>query len=195
MRNFATNFNFSMKYFTFIITLFTLTMENLQAQNNADNQTIYQFTVEDINGKPFALADLKGKKVMIVNTASKCGLTPQYKELEALYQQHKDKDFIIIGFPANNFLGQEPGSNEQIASFCSINYGVSFPMMSKISVKGKNMHPLYQFLTQKSKNGVEDSKVKWNFQKYLIGRDGKLEKIIDPKTLPSSDEVTQWIEK
>ena len=195
MRNFATNFNFSMKYFTFIITLFTLTMENLQAQNNADNQTIYQFTVEDINGKPFALADLKGKKVMIVNTASKCGLTPQYKELEALYKQYKDKDFIIIGFPANNFLGQEPGSNEQIASFCSINYGVSFPMMSKISVKGKNMHPLYQFLTQKSKNGVEDSKVKWNFQKYLIGRDGKLEKVIDPKTLPSSDEVTQWIEK
>ena len=195
MRNFATNFNFSMKYFTFIITLFTLTMENLQAQNNADNQTIYQFTVEDINGKPFALADLKGKKVMIVNTASKCGLTPQYKELEALYQQYKDSDFIIIGFPANNFLGQEPGSNEQIASFCSINYGVSFPMMSKISVKGKNMHPLYQFLTQKSKNGVEDSKVQWNFQKYLIGRDGKLEKVIAPKTLPSSDKVTQWIEK
>ena len=195
MRNFATNFNFSMKYFTFIITLFTLTMENLQAQNNADNQTIYQFTVEDINGKPFALADLKGKKVMIVNTASKCGLTPQYKELEALYQQYKDRDFIIIGFPTNNFLGQEPGSNEQIASFCSINYGVTFPMMSKISVKGKNMHPLYQFLTQKSKNGVEDSKVKWNFQKYLIGRDGKLEKVIDPKTLPSSDEVKQWIEK
>ena len=195
MRNFATNFNFSMKYFTFIITLFILTMENLQAQNNADNQTIYQFTVEDINGKPFALADLKGKKVMIVNTASKCGLTPQYKELEALYQQYKDRDFIIIGFPANNFLGQEPGSNEQIASFCSTNYGVTFPMMSKISVKGKNMYPLYQFLTQKSKNGVEDSKVKWNFQKYLIGRDGKLEKVIDPKTLPSSDEVKQWIEK
>ena len=195
MLNFATNFNFSMKYFTFIITLFTLTMENLQAQNNTDNQTIYQFTVEDINGKPFALADLKGKKVMIVNTASKCGLTPQYKELEALYKQYKDKDFIIIGFPANNFLGQEPGSNEQIASFCSINYGVTFPMMSKISVKGKNMHPLYQFLTQKSKNGVEDSKVQWNFQKYLIGRDGKLEKVIDPKTLPSSDEVKQWIEK
>lgn len=195
MLNFATNFNFSMKYLTFIITLFILTMENLQAQNNADNQTIYQFTVEDINGKPFALADLKGKKVMIVNTASKCGLTPQYKELEALYQQYKDRDFIIIGFPANNFLGQEPGSNEQIASFCSINYGVTFPMMSKISVKGKNMHPLYQFLTQKSKNGVEDSKVKWNFQKYLIGGDGKLEKVIDPKTLPSSDEVTQWIEK
>ena len=168
-------------------------MENLQAQNNADNQTIYQFTVEDINGKPFALADLKGKKVMIVNTASKCGLTPQYKELEALYQQYKDKDFVIIGFPANNFLKQEPGTNEEIATFCQVNYGVSFPMMSKISVKGKDMHPLYQFLTQKSKNGVMDSKVSWNFQKYLIGKDGHLEKVIDPKTLPNDPEVIQWI--
>ena len=193
MRNFATNFNFSMKHFIFIITLLTLTMENLQAQNNADNQTIYQFIVEDINGKPFALADLKGKKVMIVNTASKCGLTPQYKELEALYQQYKDKDFVIIGFPANNFLKQEPGTNEEIATFCQVNYGVSFPMMSKISVKGKDMHPLYQFLTQKSKNGVMDSKVSWNFQKYLIGKDGHLEKVIDPKTLPNDPEVIQWI--
>ena len=166
-----------------------------QTKKQMNDQTIYQFEVEDITGKAFPLSNLQGKKVMIVNTASKCGLTPQYKELEALYQQYKDKDFIIIGFPANNFLGQEPGSNEQIASFCSINYGVTFPMMSKISVKGKNMHPLYQFLTQKAKNGVEDSKVKWNFQKYLIGRNGKLEKVIDPKTLPSSDEVKQWIEK
>ena len=172
-----------------------MAMELSQAQQATDNQTIYQFTVEDINGKPFDLSTLKGKKVMIVNTASKCGLTPQYKELEGLYQQYKDKDFIIIGFPANNFLGQEPGSNEEIASFCSINYGVSFPMMAKISVKGKEMHPLYQFLTQKAKNGVEDSKVQWNFQKYLIGRDGRLEKVIAPRTLPTSDEVTQWIEQ
>ena len=172
-----------------------MAMELSQAQQSSDNQTIYQFTVEDISGKPFDLSTLKGKKVMIVNTASKCGLTPQYKELEGLYQQYKDKDFIIIGFPANNFLGQEPGSNEEIASFCSINYGVSFPMMAKISVKGKEMHPLYQFLTQKAKNGVEDSKVQWNFQKYLIGRDGRLEKVIAPRTLPTSDEVTQWIEQ
>ncbi|GJH39496.1 glutathione peroxidase [Capnocytophaga sp. HP1101] len=184
-----------MKYFIGIITLFTLIMENIQAQNTPDNQTIYQFTVEDINGNPFELSSLKGKKVMIVNTASKCGLTPQYKELEALYQQYKDKDFVIIGFPANNFFRQEPGTNKEIASFCSLNYGVTFPMMSKISVKGKDTHPLYQFLTQKAKNGVEDSKVKWNFQKYLIGRDGKVEKVIDPKTLPSSDEVKQWIEQ
>ena len=180
-------------FFTFI--LLVMTIATTKAQKPSDNQTIYQFTVTDISGKPFDLSTLKGKKVMIVNTASKCGLTPQYKELEALYQRYKDKDFVIIGFPANNFLGQEPGSDEQIASFCNINYGVSFPMMSKISVKGKEMHPLYQFLTQKEKNGVEDSKVQWNFQKYLIGKDGRLEKVIAPRTLPSSEEVIQWIEK
>lgn len=164
-----------------------------QTKKQMNDQTIYQFEVEDITGKAFPLSNLQGKKVMIVNTASKCGLTPQYKELEALYQQYKDKDFIIIGFPANNFLKQEPGTNEEIASFCQVNYGVSFPMMSKISVKGKDMHPLYQFLTQKSKNGVMDSKVSWNFQKYLIGKDGHLEKVIDPKILPNDPEVIQWI--
>ena len=132
---------------------------------------------------------------MIVNTASKCGLTPQYKDLEALYLKYKDRDFVIVGFPANNFLGQEPGSNEEIATFCSLNYGVSFPMMAKISVKGKNMHVLYQFLTQKAKNGLEDSKVQWNFQKFLIGRDGKLEKVIAPRTLPFAEEIVQWIEE
>ena len=166
-----------------------------QTKKQMNDQTIYQFEVEDITGKAFPLSNLQGKKVMIVNTASKCGLTPQYKELEALYQQYKDKDFIIIGFPANNFLKQEPGTNEEIASFCQVNYGVSFPMMSKISVKGKDMHPLYQFLTQKSKNGVMDSKVSWNFQKYLIGKDGHLEKVIVPKTLPNDTEVIEWINK
>ena len=164
-----------------------------QTKKQMNDQTIYQFEVEDITGKAFPLSSLQGKTVMIVNTASKCGLTPQYKELEALYQQYKDKDFVIIGFPANNFLKQEPGTNEEIATFCQVNYGVSFPMMSKISVKGKDMHPLYQFLTQKSKNGVADSKVSWNFQKYLIGKDGHLEKVIDPKTLPNDPEVIQWI--
>ena len=154
-----------------------------QTKKQMNDQTIYQFEVEDITGKAFPLSSLQGKKVMIVNTASKCGLTPQYK----------DKDFVIIGFPANNFLKQEPGTNEEIATFCQVNYGVSFPMMSKISVKGKDMHPLYQFLTQKSKNGVADSKVSWNFQKYLIGKDGHLEKVIDPKTLPNDPEVIQWI--
>ncbi len=130
---------------------------------------------------------------MIVNTASKCGLTPQYKDLEALYKEYKDKGLVIVGFPANNFAGQEPGTNEEIASFCEMNYGVTFPMMDKISVKGDDMAPIYQFLTQKSKNGVQDSEVQWNFQKYLINEKGELVKVVDPKTLPTDPEVVNWI--
>lgn len=155
--------------------------------------SIYQFKVEDLHGETFDFSSLKGKKVMIVNTASKCGLTPQYEGLEELYQTYKEENFIIIGFPANNFMSQEPGTNEEIAQFCKKNYGVSFPMMSKISVKGKDIHPIYAFLTSKDKNGVMDSKVKWNFQKYLIGEDGTLEKVIDPTTKPMDDEIIQWI--
>jgi len=157
--------------------------------------TIYQFIVEDIEGNQFNFADLKGKKIMVVNTASKCGLTPQYEDLEAIYKEYKDQNFIIVGFPANNFLSQEPGSDEEIATFCQKNYGVSFPMMSKISVKGKDMDPMYQFLTMKSLNGLEDSDVAWNFQKYLIGEEGKLEKVISPRTLPTDPEVLDWIKK
>jgi glutathione peroxidase len=130
---------------------------------------------------------------MIVNTASKCGLTPQYEQLEAVYQTYKDSNFTIIGFPANNFMGQEPGSNEEIAEFCLKNYGVSFPMMSKISVKGKDMHELYQFLTESDLNGLEDNDVKWNFQKYLIDEEGKLVKVINPTTLPDDQEIIDWI--
>jgi glutathione peroxidase len=130
---------------------------------------------------------------MIVNTASKCGLTPQYEDLEKLYQEYKDKDFVIIGFPANDFMKQEPGTNEEIAAFCQKNYGVSFPMMEKISVKGKEMHPVYQFLTQKSQNNLQDADVKWNFQKFLIGNDGKLEKVIEPTKKPYDKEIIDWI--
>jgi len=162
-------------------------------ENFSNDMTIYQFKVDDINGEAFDFAELKGKKIMIVNTASKCGLTPQYEQLEAIYKEYKDQNFIIIGFPANNFLMQEPGSNEDIAAFCQKNYGVSFPMMSKISVKGKDMHEVYQFLTMKALNGVEDSDVAWNFQKYLIGEEGKLEKVISPRTLPTDAEVVDWI--
>lgn len=156
-------------------------------------QTIYQFKVEDLSGKEFDFASLKGKKIMIVNTASKCGLTPQYKDLEAIYQQYKDKGFVIVGFPANNFMSQEPGTNEEIAAFCQLNYGVTFPMMDKISVKGKDMHAVYQFLTQQSKNGLQDSDVEWNFQKYLLNEKGELEKVISPRTLPTDPEVVNWI--
>ena len=139
------------------------------------------------------LPQLKGKKVLVVNTASKCGLTPQYEELEKLYGLYKDSNFVVIGFPANNFMGQEPGSNENIAAFCQKNYGVSFPMMSKISVKGKDMHPIYQFLTQKAKNGLEDNQVQWNFQKYLLDEEGFLVKVISPQTSPMDASIVDWI--
>jgi glutathione peroxidase len=157
-------------------------------------KTIYDYTVTTIDGKLFSLAELKGKKVMIVNTASKCGLTPQYKELEELYKKYENQGFVIIGFPANDFLSQEPGSNEEIDNFCQKNYGVSFPMMSKISVKGKEMEPLYQYLTFKSLNNLSDNEVKWNFQKYLINEEGKLEKVISPRTSPLDASIIEWIE-
>ncbi|MFD1316055.1 glutathione peroxidase [Namhaeicola litoreus] len=156
-------------------------------------QSIYDFKVTDLYGKEFDFSSLKGKKVMIVNTASECGLTPQYENLQSLYEQNKNNNFVIVGFPANNFGGQEPGSNAEIAEFCKMNYGVSFPMMSKISVKGEDMHPIYTYLTQKSKNGLEDSEVAWNFQKYLIDENGKLVRVVSPKTLPTDETIVAWI--
>jgi glutathione peroxidase len=158
-----------------------------------EKQTIYQFKVEDLSGNKFDFASLKGKKIMVVNTASKCGYTPQYKDLEALYKEYSSKGFVIIGFPANNFAKQEPGTNQEIASFCQLNYGVTFPMMSKISVKGDDMAPIYQFLTQKAKNGLEDSEVKWNFQKYLINEKGEVVKVYYSKTVPNDPEIVNWI--
>jgi len=156
-------------------------------------ETIYQFKVTDLSGDPFDFASLKGKKILIVNTASKCGLTPQYKDLEAVYKEYKDKGFVIVGFPANNFASQEPGTNKEIETFCQQNYGVTFPMMDKVSVKGDDMCEVYKFLTQKSKNGLQDSEVEWNFQKYLINEKGELVKVIKPKTLVTEPEVINWI--
>lgn len=163
--------------------------------SQAISQQIYDYKVDDIDGQPFDLKKLKGKKVMIVNTASKCGLTPQYEELEKLYKTYKDQDFIIVGFPTNDFLNQDPGSNEQIKSFCLKNYGVTFPMMSKISVKGKEKHPLYEYLTSKALNKLEDNKVKWNFQKYLIDEKGVLVRVVDPSTSPLDASIVQWIKQ
>ena len=156
-------------------------------------ENIYQFKVQDLSGDTFDFASLKGKKVMIVNTASKCGLTPQYKDLEAIYKEYKDKGFVIVGFPANNFASQEPGTNKEIETFCQQKYGVTFPMMDKVSVKGDDMCEVYKFLTQKSKNGLQDSEVEWNFQKYLINEKGELVKVIKPRTLPTDPEVINWI--
>jgi glutathione peroxidase len=158
-------------------------------------KNFYDFTVKDIDGFDYKLSQLKGKKVLVVNTASKCGLTPQYEDLEKLYRDYKDKGLVIIGFPSNDFAGQEPGSNEEIAAFCSETYDVTFPMMSKISVKGDDMHPLYKWLTQASENGVEDSRVAWNFQKYMIDEQGALVGSVPPRKKPGCDEIIAWLEK
>jgi len=159
----------------------------------AQNKTLYNFTVKNIDGEDFDLLSLKGKKVLVVNTASKCGLTPQYEDLQMLYEKYSSNNFVIIGFPANNFMSQEPGSNSEIKQFCSSEYSVTFPMMAKISVKGKNIHPLYAWLTQESQNGKMDSKVKWNFQKYLIDESGNLVDVVYPKTNPMDDKIVNWI--
>lgn len=156
--------------------------------------SFYDFTVKDIAGNDYPLSQLKGKKVLVVNTASKCGFTPQYDGLQELYETYGGDDFMIIGFPANNFGKQEPGSNEEIASFCRLNYGVTFPMMSKISVKGDDQHPLYRWLTSESENGLEDSNVSWNFQKYMIDESGQLVGHFAPTVKPDSKKLIRWIE-
>jgi len=178
---------------TLLIITFMMTSKAAVSQEKGDD-TIFQFTVKNIEGDDFDFSALKGKKIMIVNTASKCGLTPQYEKLQALYDKYGEGDFVIVGFPANNFLRQEPGSDEEIATFCERNYGVTFPIMSKISVKGKDMHPVYEFLTQEAKNGVVNSSVSWNFQKYLINPDGRLARVVSPRTQPDDPSVISWIE-
>jgi len=160
----------------------------------AQNKTLYDFKATTLDGAPFSLSSLKGKKVLVVNTASKCGLTIQYEALQKLYSDYKDQNFVIIGFPANNFAQQEPGSNSEIKEFCTKNFGVTFPMMSKISVKGEDIDPLYKWLTSKSLNGVIDAEVTWNFQKFMIDEQGKLVGFISPKEKPNSEKITNWIE-
>ncbi len=172
-----------------LITLLTLLSIGMSAQTS-----FHEFVVEDLSGKEFAFDQLKGKKVLVVNTASKCGFTPQYAKLQELYDQYKDKGLVIIGFPANNFAKQEPGTNDEIQEFCSINYGVTFPMMSKVSVKGDDMHPVYQWLTMKEKNGKSDSKVKWNFQKYLIDENGELLAHFSSKTKPFDSKILELLD-
>jgi glutathione peroxidase len=156
-------------------------------------RTFHDFKVSTLEGEEFGLARLKGKKVLVVNTASKCGFTPQYEGLQKLYEEYGGDSFTIIGFPANNFLRQEPGTNEEIRQFCSRNYGVTFPMMAKISVKGRDMHPVYRWLTSKEENGRMNSPVKWNFQKYLVDEDGNLAGMYPPKTKPFDPRIVEWI--
>ncbi len=183
-------FYFMKKIFPLLAIFFITTFTYAQKE-----QSVYDFTVLDIEGNSFSFSTLKGKKIMIVNTASKCGLTPQYKDLQSLHERYKDSNFVIVGFPANNFMSQEPGTNEDIAQFCEKNYGVTFLMMEKISVKGNDQHPLYQYLTSKDRNGLSDEEVKWNFQKFLMDENGQLIKVISPRTSPLAEEITSWIEE
>jgi glutathione peroxidase len=157
-------------------------------------KSFYDFTVKDIDGNDFSLAKLKGKKVMVVNVASKCGLTPQYKDLQELYTKYGSGKFTIIAFPANDFGQQEPGTDAEIKSFCTTNYGVTFPVMSKISVKGNDMHPLYCWLTEKKNNGVKDAPVEWNFQKFLIDENGSWVDVVSPREKPNCAKVLKWLE-
>lgn len=168
----------------FLILLFTMTL----SQTQDFPETIHGFHFTTLGGEEVSLSQYKGKKILIVNTASKCGYTPQYEGLEKLYEENKDK-LVIIGFPANNFAAQEPGSNDEIAAFCEKNYGVSFPMSEKISVKGDDTAPIYQWLTQKKYNKVKDSEVKWNFQKYLIDENGQLIEVFESAVKPLSYEI------
>jgi glutathione peroxidase len=156
-------------------------------------KTLYDFKAKTIDGKDFSLASLKGKKVLVVNTASKCGYTPQYKQLEELYTKFGGPKFTIIGFPANNFGAQEPGSNAEISSFCTKNYGVTFQMMEKISVTGADMDPLYKWLTSKAENGKLDAPVKWNFQKFMIDENGNVVDVALSNELPDCDKIVNWI--
>lgn len=179
-----------MKTLTLILaTMLTASISSAQTTQ----KTLHDFTVKTIDGKDLALNSLKGKKVLVVNTASKCGYTPQYEDLQNLYETYGGEDFTIIGFPANNFMKQEPGSNEEIQEFCRLNYGVTFPMMAKISVKGKDIHPLYQWLTSKDENGVVDAKVKWNFQKFMIDENGKVVDYAAPGVKPFDEKIVNWI--
>lgn len=157
-------------------------------------KTFHDFNTVTLEGEEISLSKYKGKKVLVVNTASRCGLTPQYKGLQTLYEKYQEEDFIIIGFPANNFAKQEPGSNDDIREFCTKNYGVSFPMMHKISVKGGDMDPIYGWLTSKEENGVASSGVKWNFQKYLIDEEGNWVGMVAPAKSPDTKEIQEWIE-
>jgi len=158
-------------------------------------KSIYDFTMKDIDGKEVKLDSYKGKVLLIVNTASKCGYTPQYEGLEKIYDKYKEQGFEVLGFPANNFMGQEPGTEEEIKEFCTLKYDVSFPMFSKISVKGADQHPLYTFLTNPKTNPNSSGEITWNFNKFLIDRNGNIVVRFGTKETPESENITQAIEK
>jgi len=177
-----------MKIFVLLTALIMTTNISTNGQT-----AFYDLQAEDINGNIVNFEDFKGKKLLIVNTASKCGFTGQYEGLQKLHEGYAGDDFVIIGFPSNDFMNQEPGSEESIKAFCEKNYGVEFLMMSKVKVKGKKKHPVYAWLTQKKLNGWKDSKVKWNFQKYMINENGELVGYAKPATKPQSEKILDFV--
>ena len=174
----------------YLMVMFCLACASLTAQS----KSIYDFTMKSIDGDPVSLKSYHGKVVLLVNVASKCGFTPQYAALEALYEKYKDRGLVIVGIPANNFMFQEPGTDAEIKTFCTNKYNVKFPMMSKVSVKGDDETPLYLFLTDKSSNPQFGGDIKWNFTKFLFDRNGKPVARFEPATKPDSPEVTSAIE-
>ncbi len=157
-------------------------------------KSVHEFTMKDIDGKEVSLDRYRGKVLLIVNVASKCGLTPQYADLQSFYEKYKDKGVEVLGFPANNFMGQEPGTELEIKNFCTNKFHVTFPMFAKISVKGKEMHPLYRYLTEKDQNGSVDAPVKWNFQKFLVDKNGRVLTSFDPQTSVDDAQVIAAVE-
>ena len=176
-----------MRYLSIFLTLF------LSLQISGQTKNLYQFSAKTIDGETLDFVTLKGKKVLIVNTASECALTKQYKKLQELYEEYGGDDFEIIGFPANNFGMQEPGTNSEINSFCQKNYGVTFTIMEKISVKGDDIHPIYKWLTSIEENGVLDAKVTWNFQKFMIDENGNVVDFVSPIKSPKNRRIINWL--
>lgn len=179
------------------VAIFAITnssQTNDQSKGGEKVDSIYGFNMNDIEGKSVSLEQYRGKVLMLVNVASKCGLTPQYEGLEKLYRTYKDRGLVILGFPANNFAGQEPGTNEEIKSFCSLNYNVTFPLFSKISVKGADIHPLFKFLTDQETNPRFGGEIKWNFNKFLVDKNGQIIARFEPQVKPESEQVAQSVE-
>jgi glutathione peroxidase-family protein len=182
-----------MLVFSFFITACEQKPSNKKSEANMENN-FYSFTMNDIDGEAVSLSQYQGKVILVVNVASKCGFTKQYSGLEQLYEKYKDEGFTILGFPANNFLRQEPGTDSEIKSFCTTKYNVTFPMFSKISVKGKNIHPLYEYLTSPEENGEFGKPIKWNFNKFLIGKDGETINRFPSKTVPMDAQIIEALE-
>lgn len=184
-------------YITGIMVLLIVAIAISFAQNNsaASQSSVYDFTMENIDGEMINLNKYQGKVALVVNVASKCGFTPQYEGLQSLYEEYKDRGFVVLGFPANNFANQEPGTDAQIQEFCTTNFGVSFPMFSKISVKGDDQDPLYNFLTSETTNPEFSGEITWNFNKFLVGPDGKVINRFESSDEPQSEKVVTAIEQ